>query len=87
MKIPIIWLAIVGTTAVVPRIWSIDAADRDAVRQTVRAWNVEHQDEIQAVVREVMLSKSRVSALAAAREATDAAWVDGALGPRRSYWQ
>lgn len=87
MKIPIIMLAIIGATAVVPRIWSIDAADRDAVRQAVHAWTAEHQDEIQAVVREVMLSRSRVGALAAAAETTDATRVDGSIAPRRSYWQ
>lgn len=87
MKTPIIALTMIGVIAVVPRIWSIDSADRDAVRQTVQDWSVEHQDKIQAVVREVVLSRSRVGALAAASETTDAAQTDATPESRRSYWQ
>lgn len=81
---------IVAAFIMVPKLWHAGDTDRDAVRQVVQAWTAEHQDEIQAVVREVMmarLSQSRVGALATAREATDAARVEDARGTRRSYWQ
>lgn len=66
-----------------PKFLNVSDIDREAVRHEVRAWTAEHRTEIQAVVREVMLSRSQVGALAAAAiEATDAA-----RESRRSYWQ
>lgn len=71
----------------VPKLWNVSDIDRDVVRQVVQAWTTEHHDEIQAVVREVILSRSRVGALSSANEAADVARADGAREPRRSYWQ
>lgn len=59
-------LFIAAAFILVPKLWHAGDIDREAVRQVVQSWNVEHQNEIQAVVREVMLSRlsqSRTGAL------------------------